>query len=67
MTLISLVYNKSIELSPVSLKSKNVGRILNLVSGDINSLSVLLVTFFKTLVIPITLIFASATLWVSIN
>lgn len=41
-----------------------MGKILNLMSGDINALDFLLVIIFQTLVVPINLTFASIILWV---
>lgn len=64
MTLVTLVYFKLTELSSFSIKAANMGKILNLMSGDINALDFLLVIIFQTLVVPINLTFASIILWV---
>lgn len=46
MTLINLVYIKLTELSAYSIKEANIGKILNLVSGDINYLEFVLIMIF---------------------
>lgn len=46
MTLVNLVYEKLTQLSSYSIKEANIGKILNLVSGDINALEHLFITLF---------------------
>lgn len=46
MVLINLVYIKLTELSAYSIKEANIGKILNLVSGDINYLEFVLIMIF---------------------
>lgn len=64
MTLVNLVYEKLTELSGFSIKEASIGKILNLVSGDINALEHLFITMFQSSVLPITFGYASAILWV---
>lgn len=46
MLLINLVYIKLTELSAYSIKEANIGKILNLISGDINYLEFVFIMIF---------------------
>ncbi|CAD8143738.1 unnamed protein product [Paramecium pentaurelia] len=63
MTLINLVYIKLTELSAYSIKEANIGKILNLVSGDINYLEFVLIMIFQSSVCFISMIFGCYILW----
>lgn len=64
MTLVNLVYDKLTDLSAYSIKEANIGKILNLISGDINMLEFNFVLIFQASVLPFSLLFGSAILWV---
>ncbi|CAD8054070.1 unnamed protein product [Paramecium primaurelia] len=63
MTLINLVYIKLTELSAYSIKEANIGKILNLISGDINYLEFVLIMIFQSSVCFVSIIFGSYILW----
>ncbi|CAD8050089.1 unnamed protein product [Paramecium sonneborni] len=67
MTLINLVYIKLTELSAYSIKEANIGKILNLISGDINYLEFVLIMIFQSSVCFISIIFGSYILWDRFN
>ncbi|CAD8159179.1 unnamed protein product [Paramecium octaurelia] len=67
MTLINLVYIKLTELSAYSIKEANIGKILNLVSGDINYLEFVLIMIFQSSVCFISIIFGCYILWDRFN
>lgn len=46
MTLMNLIYSKLLTLSSYSIKEANVGKIINIVSGDLNGLEGLIVLVF---------------------
>ena len=46
MALINYVYIKLTELSAYSIKEANIGKILNLISGDINYLEFVFIMIF---------------------
>lgn len=63
LSLINLVYIKLTELSAYSIKEANIGKILNLVSGDINYLEFVFIIIFPSSVSLISIIFGSYILW----
>ncbi|CAD8195654.1 unnamed protein product [Paramecium octaurelia] len=63
MTLINLVYQKLTELSAYSIVQANIGKILNLVSGDINQLEYVFITIFYSSVCFVSMIFGCFILW----
>ncbi|CAD8134461.1 unnamed protein product [Paramecium octaurelia] len=67
MTLINLVYVKLTDLSAYSIKEANIGKILNLVSGDINYLEFVFIMIFQTSVCFISMIFGAYILWDRFN
>ncbi|CAD8180189.1 unnamed protein product [Paramecium pentaurelia] len=67
LTLINLVYIKLIELNQYSFKQANIGKILNILSGDINTLEQVLSMIFPSSVVIISLLLASYILWDRFN
>ncbi|CAK58833.1 unnamed protein product (macronuclear) [Paramecium tetraurelia] len=63
MTLINLVYQKLTELSAYSIVQANIGKILNLVSGDINQLEYVFITIYYSSVCFVSMIFGCYILW----
>ncbi|CAD8103786.1 unnamed protein product [Paramecium sonneborni] len=63
MTLINLVYLKLTELSAYSITEANIGKILNLVSGDINYLEYVFITIFYSSICFVSIIFGCYILW----
>lgn len=63
MVLINLVYIKLTELSAYSIKEANIGKILNLISGDINYLEFMFIMIFQSSVILVSIIFGCYILW----
>jgi ATP-binding cassette subfamily C (CFTR/MRP) protein 4 len=64
MILINLVFKKMTQLNAYSIKEANVGKIINLISGDLSLLEYHFVVVFQILILPVILIFGSAILWV---
>ncbi|CAD8192264.1 unnamed protein product [Paramecium octaurelia] len=67
LTLINLVYIKLIELNQYSFKQANIGKILNILSGDINTLEQVLSMIFPSSVVIISLLLACYILWDRFN
>ncbi|CAD8164668.1 unnamed protein product [Paramecium octaurelia] len=67
LTLINLVYHKLTELSAYSMKEANIGKILNLISGDINYLEYVFIMVFQSSVCFISMIFGCYILWDRFN
>ncbi|CAD8098745.1 unnamed protein product [Paramecium primaurelia] len=67
MTLINLVYLKLTELSAYSIAEANIGKIFNLVSGDINYLEYVFITIFYSSVCFVSIIFGCYILWDRFN
>ncbi|CAD8185803.1 unnamed protein product [Paramecium pentaurelia] len=64
LNLINLVYIKLIGLNSYSFKQANIGKILNLISGDINTLEQMFSIIFPSIVVIFSLFFACLILWV---
>ncbi|CAD8079900.1 unnamed protein product [Paramecium primaurelia] len=64
LNLINLVYIKLIGLNSYSFKQANIGKILNLISGDINTLEQMFSMIFPSSVVIFSLFFACLILWV---
>ncbi|CAD8116773.1 unnamed protein product [Paramecium sonneborni] len=67
LTLINLVYIKLIELNQYSFKQANIGKILNILSGDINTLEQVLSMIFPSSVVIVSLSLACYILWDRFN
>ncbi|CAK69303.1 unnamed protein product (macronuclear) [Paramecium tetraurelia] len=63
LNLINLVYIKLIGLNSYSFRQANIGKILNLISGDINTLEQMFSMIFPSSVVIISMIFACLILW----
>ncbi|CAD8086391.1 unnamed protein product [Paramecium sonneborni] len=63
LSLINLVYIKLIGLNSYSFKKANIGKILNIVSGDINTLEQMFSMIFPSSVVIISMFFACFILW----
>lgn len=64
MILINLVYKKLTLLNAFSIKEANVGKIINLISGDLSLLEYHFVLIFTAAILPVAMIFCCAILWV---
>ncbi|CAD8128064.1 unnamed protein product [Paramecium sonneborni] len=67
LSLINFVYIKLIGLNSYSFKQANIGKILNLISGDINTLEQMFSMIFPSSVVIISLFFACFILWNRFN
>ncbi|CAD8095839.1 unnamed protein product [Paramecium sonneborni] len=67
LSLINLVYIKLIGLNSYSFKQANLGKILNIVSGDINTLEQMFSMIFPSSVVIISMFFACFILWNRFN
>ncbi|CAK67718.1 unnamed protein product (macronuclear) [Paramecium tetraurelia] len=63
LSLINLVYIKLIGLNSYSFKQANIGKILNIISGDINTLEQMFSMIFPSSVVIISMFFACFILW----
>ena len=64
MILINLVFKKLTELNSFSIKEANMGKIINMVSSDLNYLELYIPTIFEIIVLPVALSFGCVILWV---
>ncbi|CAD8094735.1 unnamed protein product [Paramecium primaurelia] len=67
MLLVNLVFIKLTELSSSSIKEANIGKILNLISGDINQLEQILYMIFQSSVIFLSVGIGCYILWIRFN
>ncbi|CAD8094625.1 unnamed protein product [Paramecium sonneborni] len=67
MMLVNIVFNKLTDLSSFSIKEANIGKILNLISGDINQLEQVLYMILQSSVILISIGVGSLILWLRFN
>jgi ATP-binding cassette subfamily C (CFTR/MRP) protein 4 len=65
MILLNFLFEKVTNLSSFSIKEANIGKILNIISGDINQLEYYFVRSFFFPSIPGALTFAIIILWVN--
>ncbi|CAD8178676.1 unnamed protein product [Paramecium pentaurelia] len=63
MVFINLIYDRIIELNSTQISMLNVGKIMNLVSSDLNVIEYQLAFIYQVAVIPGSLIFTSIILW----
>jgi len=64
MAVLNLMFEKITNLSAFSIKTANIGKILNIISGDINGLEYNLLLPFFIAPVPFSLIFCIAILCV---
>lgn len=62
----NVLYHKVFRLQTHQIKNTNQGKIINMVSADLNQLEPYLIYMFVLINLPIALILASAILWVHI-
>ncbi|CAD8177671.1 unnamed protein product [Paramecium octaurelia] len=63
MIFINLIYERVIELNSTQISMLNVGKIMNLVSSDLNVIEYQLTFIYQVAVIPGSLLFTSIILW----
>ncbi|CAD8161834.1 unnamed protein product [Paramecium octaurelia] len=63
MVFINLIYDRIIELNSTQIATLNVGKIMNLVSSDLNVIEYQLTFIYQVAVIPGSLLFTSIILW----
>ncbi|CAD8107565.1 unnamed protein product [Paramecium primaurelia] len=63
MIFINLIYDRVIELNSTQISMLNVGKIMNLVSSDLNVIEYQLAFIYQVAVIPGSLLFTSIILW----
>ncbi|CAD8100101.1 unnamed protein product [Paramecium sonneborni] len=63
MVFINLIYDKVIELNSTQIQMLNVGKIMNLVSSDLNVIEYQLAFIYQVAVIPGSLLFTAIILW----
>lgn len=66
MILTNFVYDKLTDLKQYQIKALNIGKIMNLVSGDINAIEFQLNFVYALAIIPGSIIFSALILWVFI-
>lgn len=64
MILMNFIFDRILELKAYEIKELNVGKIMNLVSGDINTIEFQLNFVYALAIIPGSIIFAAVILWV---
>lgn len=64
MILTNFIFDRIIDLKGYELREISVGKIMNLVSGDINAIEFQLNFVYALAIIPGSIIFASVILWV---